>query len=240
MTTSSTSPVIAISGASAGIGLAIAEHFAALSWQVTIAARTHQDLVALEQRWPSDFPGSELHIKAVDLAQPQAAEQWAEAVLERFGRLDALVHNLGHFQPGTLLEGPVDQLTALINTNVLSAHYLTRAMLPLLEKGQRPCLLTVGSVATTDWPAPLAAYSISKYALEGWHRAMAKELKAKGVRCGLIRPGATYTRSWDGVDVDPQTLLSAQEVAQFAAQIILASPGTQMDELTIRPVDDTA
>ncbi len=235
MTTPSSVPVIAISGASAGIGLAIAEDFAALSWNVSISARTQDDLLNLEKRWATDYPESQLHTIALDLAQPTAAEMWAEAIQKRFGRLDVLVHNLGQFQPGTLLGGEVEQLTNLMNTNVLSAHYLTRALLPFLETAENAHLITIGSVATTDWPAPLAAYSISKYALEGWHRAMQKELSPYRVQTTLIRPGATYTRSWEGVEVDPKTLLQPAQIARLVTQTVLGSTGAHLDEITIRP-----
>ena len=235
MTTPSSVPVIAISGASAGIGLAIAEHFAAQSWHVSISSRTQDDLLNLEKRWATDYPESQLHTISLDMAQPAAAEVWAEAIQERFGRLDVLVHNLGQFQPGTLLGGEVEQLTNLINTNLLSAHYLTRAMLPFLKQAETANMITIGSVATTDWPAPLAAYSISKYALEGWHRAIQKELLQYRVQTTLIRPGATYTRSWEGVEVDPKTLLQPAQIARLVTQTVLGSAAAHLDEITIRP-----
>lgn len=235
LSTPSPSPVIAISGASAGIGLAIAKHFAQLSWNVSITARTATDLQSLEQKWAADFPNSTLHTIALDLAEPQAALQWAEALTDEFGRLDVLVHNLGQFQAGTLLDGPTDQLAHLLQTNVLSAHHITREMLALLQSAARPFMITIGSVATTDWPPPLAAYSISKFAQEGWHRELSKELKPLGIRSGLIRPGATHTRSWDGIEVDPSTLLRPETVAEFVAQIVFSKEDAHVEEITIRP-----
>ncbi len=181
---------IAISGASAGIGLAIAEHFAREGWWVSIAARNSEDLTALRERWKDEFPNSELRTVAMDLSEKGAAKVWATYLADVFRGLDVLVHNLGKFEPGTLLEGNDDQLADLLNTNLVGAHQLTRAMLPLLQQSEAGQMVTIGSVSTTDWPADLATYTISKYAQEGWHRQISKELRTHNIGTTLIRPGA--------------------------------------------------
>lgn len=235
MAINASSPTIAISGASAGIGLACAQYFAHKGWNVAIAARSEKDLHALAKRWLVDFPDSELHTYAADLSEKLACQAWATGLSQKLAKLDVLVHNLGRFEPGTLLGGAEDQLDDLLATNVLSAHHLTRALLPLMQKANSARIVTIGSVGTTDWPEPLAAYSISKYALEGWHRQISKELLPLGIRTSLIRPGATHTRSWDGVDVDPNTLLKAEQVAKLVGRVVLSAPEEQLEEITIRP-----
>ncbi|MEL6972328.1 MAG: SDR family oxidoreductase [Bacteroidota bacterium] len=229
-------PAIAISGASAGIGLAIAEHFARQGWWVSIAARSEEDLTALRERWQEEFPNSLLRTVALDLSEPGAAKAWAAYLADFFfGKLDVLVHNLGQFAPGTLLGGGDNQLAHFFATNIMSAHRLTRAMLPLLLESDAAQMITIGSVSTTDWPADLAAYTLSKYAQEGWHRQISKELKVHHIRTTLIRPGATYTRSWDGIDVDPTTLLQAETVAAVVGQAVFSSSEAHLEELSIRP-----
>ena len=226
---------IAISGASAGIGLAIAERFAREGWSVSIAARNEDDLQRLRERWPKEFPNSQLRTVSLDLSERAAPAAWASFLADAFHKLDVLVHNLGRFEPGMLLDGADNQLTELMTTNVLSAHRLTRAMLPLLQKSSAGQMITIGSVGTTDWAPGLAAYNLSKYAMEGWHRQMSKELQALHIRTTLIRPGATYTRSWDGVEVDPSTLLQPEQVAATVSQAVLLAQDQHLEELTIRP-----
>lgn len=82
----------------------------------------------------------------------------------------------------------------------------------------------------------MAAYALSKYALEGWHRAIAPELAAAGIRMTLIRPGATFTHSWAGVPVDPNTLLHPEQVAQWVLRAATASDGETLEEICVRPV----
>lgn len=232
--TSTNHQVIAISGGSRGIGLAIAKQFAEKGWKVAIAARSAAALAQLQQEWQAN-DWRPLLIFAGDLSQAEDCAKWGQYLQQHCTQLTALIHNLGAFAPGSLLQGPVDQLERLLATNVLSAHYLTRACLPLLEKAALANILTIGSVASTDWPMELAAYALSKHALEAWHRQLAKELAGTNIRTSLLRPGATFTSSWDGVDIDPTLLLNADRVAAVAAQLILLPSNEQLEEVCLRP-----
>lgn len=232
--TSTDHQVIAISGGSRGIGLAIAKQLAEKGWQVAIAARSAIELAQLQQDWQAnEWPP--LLVFAGDLSQAEDCAKWGQYLQQHCTQIAALVHNLGAFAPGTLLEGPVDQLEHFLATNVLSAHYLTRACLPLLEKAALANILTIGSVASTDWPMDLAAYALSKHALEAWHRQLAKELAGTNIRTSLLRPGATFTSSWDGVDIDPALLLSSDRVAALATQMILSPANEHLEEVCLRP-----
>jgi short-subunit dehydrogenase len=226
--------VIAISGASRGIGLAIAKQFAEKGWQVAIAARSADALAQLQKEWKNNqWPP--LLIFVGDLSKAEDCQKWGANLQENGSALAALVNNLGAFAPGSLLEGSVDQLEHFLTTNLLSSHYLTRACLPLLSKAPLANILTIGSVATTDWPTALAAYALSKHALEAWHRQLTKELSGTNIRTSLLRPGATFTSSWDGVDIDPALLLSADRVAAVATQMILSPANEHLEEVCLRP-----
>lgn len=227
--------VIAISGGSRGIGLAIAKRFAEEGWEVAIAARSEAALHKIQEEWESDYPDSSLLVFAADLSDAAGCQAWGAYLLKHCPQLDALVHNLGTFAPGTLLNGPPEQLESFFAINVLSAHYLTRACFPLLQKARRANMVTIGSVATTDWPSDLAAYALSKHALEAWHRQLRKELAGGHIRTTLLRPGATFTSSWEGVDIDPALLLSAERVAALAARVILLPEDEEVEEIYLRP-----
>lgn len=226
---------IVVSGAGRGIGRAIAQVFGTAGWTVFGSARTRADLDALQLFWQEKACAGELHLFATDLSNAAGCTAWAEAIEAKTSSLTALVNNVGQFAPGTLLEGPTDQLEKFMQINLMSAHYLSRALLPLLKTDKKTYLLTIGSVATTDWPAPMASYALSKYALEGWHRLMQQELAATQISCTLLRPGATYTSSWDGVDVDPSTLLDPQQIAQLVLRKLTIDAELEIKELTIRP-----
>ena len=226
---------IVISGIGRGIGRAIAEAFGQAGWTVFGAARTRNDLENLQAYWQSHAFVGELYLFTADLSTPEGCQQWAASILATVDHLDAVINNVGAFAPGTLLDSSDDQLAYFLQANVLSAHYLSRALLPLLKAGKSAHLLTIGSVATTDWPAAMANYAISKYTLEAWHRALSRELADTVVKCTLLRPGATYTSSWDGVDVDPETLLAPEQIAQLVLRRLTVDAALQIEEITIRP-----
>ncbi|PSR13123.1 MAG: hypothetical protein DA408_09295 [Bacteroidetes bacterium] len=227
-------PAIAISGGSRGIGRAIAEVFGQQGYTVFVAARTPAQLQALAAGWPATCPTSRLVTFCADLATEAGCLAWAAHIDSQVSSLQVLVHNLGQFAPGDLLTGPPPQLAHFFATNVFSAHYLTQALLGRLREARPGHLVTIGSVATTDWPAPLHAYALSKYALEAWHRGVRKELAGTAVKTTLVRPGATLTSSWDGIAVDPATLLTPERVAQVVAQVVAATE--DFEEITVRPL----
>lgn len=204
---------IAISGASRGIGLSIAKLFAAYNWTVFTAARKKRDLDQMQADWKRNFPESNLHCTVADLSTPEGCELFASNIKPHTDQLAVLVNNVGQFVPGTLLDGPNNQLDHFFKTNVLSAHYLTRALSSLLYKTPQSCLFTIGSIGVTEWPQHMASYALSKAALHAWHRGVRLELSEKGVNTCLIIPGGTYTSSWDSVDIDPNELLKPEEVA---------------------------
>lgn len=204
---------IAISGASSGIGLSIAQLFARHHWSVFVAARQKTALDQMQLIWKKKFPESTLHCTVADLSTQEGCILFASNIKKHSPQLNILVNNVGQFSSGTLLGGATDQLEHFLRTNLLSAHFLTRALSPLLLKTPQSCLFTIGSIAAIAWPEEMATYALSKAALHAWHRGVRLELKKTEVNTCLIIPGGTYTSSWDGVDIDPDELLKPQEVA---------------------------
>lgn len=204
---------IAISGASRGIGLSIAKIFAHNGWTVFTAARKKVDLNRMQVYWEKHFPDNKLHCTIADLSTKEGCVLFASNIKTHTDQLSILVNNVGQFSPGTLLDGPINQLDQFLQTNVLSAHYLTRALSSLLYQTPQSCLFTIGSIAATAWPEHMATYALSKAALHAWHKGIQIELKEKNVASCLIIPGGTYTSSWAGIDIDPNELLSPEEVA---------------------------
>lgn len=226
---------IAISGVGRGIGRAIALAFGHAGWVVFGAARSEEDLERLQTHWQAEAYTAPLHLYVADLGTANGCAAWGQAIGAMTNQLDALVNNVGQFGPGTLLDGPDGQLERFLRVNMLSAHYLCRALLPLLKVNTSAFLLTIGSVATTDWPPPMAAYALSKYALEGWHKTIRQELADTNIRCTLLRPGATFTSSWDGIAVDPSTLLAPEQIANLILRRLTDHAQEDIEEITIRP-----
>jgi|APTNR8051073442_1049403.scaffolds.fasta_scaffold01809_11 short-subunit dehydrogenase len=210
-------PCIAITGGARGIGLAIAKKFAAEGFDAAVAARSAADLDAMQQYWRLHFPGQALHTLPADLAQPDGVAQFARLLQQDDCIPSVLVHNVGAFAPGGL-DAPPDQLEQFLAINLLAADRLTRHVLPLMRAAGCGHIITIGSVAVYDFPPGVDNYTISKYALAGWHRGLEQQLAHSPLLTTIIHPGATYTSSWEGSGVDPATLLSADAVAEAAWQ----------------------
>ncbi|MEZ4983817.1 MAG: SDR family oxidoreductase [Saprospiraceae bacterium] len=227
---------VAISGGTKGIGRATAALFAEKGWQVAVCARHQDDLAAMQQHWALHYPSSHLYTHVTDLSTPEGCYSWAQTLQHNLPPLDALVLNAGTFAPGTLMEGNDQQLQDFLSLNLMAPHYLTREVSSQWRQQKRAGhLVTISSIAATDWPEMMTAYALSKYALEGWHEAVSRELQPHGIRTTLIRPGGTYTSSWDGVDVDPATLLSPEQVAQWVWQAVALANTQAIEHITLRP-----
>jgi short-subunit dehydrogenase len=172
---------------------------------------------------------------AADLSTAAGCHAFAQQLEQAGWSVHVLVNNLGTFMPGTLLDGEEEQLEAFLRVNLLSAHYLSRAILPAMRERRRAHLFTIGSVAVYDRPAPMAAYMLSKQTLHAWHQALRGELQGADIRTTLIVPGATYTSSWDGIEVDPKTLLAPETVAEAVWQTWNQNLQQDTEEVILRP-----
>lgn len=221
---------VLITGATRGIGRATAEAFATAGHTVIALARTDADLRAMREQWLQVFPDRALRTLAVDLADPAGRDELA-GQLALLPQPDTVVANAGSFYPLPLL-AERDRLAELMQLNFWAPHQLARQLLPrMIERGSGHWI-TVGSVATRDDTAGIGQYAVSKYALEGLHRALEQEVRDRGVRFTLVVPGATQTSSWDGADFLPERMLPAEAVARA---ILSAGENPTLREVIIRP-----
>jgi short-subunit dehydrogenase len=223
---------IAISGGSRGIGRAVAEKFAAHGFTIAVAARGSEELVQLQAYWRLHFPQSRLLVWAADLSTEAGVATFADGIGEALGSSGLLLHNVGSFAVGGIDEAG-DPLAALLALNVLAADRLTRRLLPGMRQAGSGHIMTIGSVAVLDMPVGVENYTISKYALQAWHHTLERQLAGTPIRTTLLQPGATYTSSWEGEEVDPAHLLSPRQVAEAVWQAWQA--GGSLRELVLRP-----
>lgn len=225
---------IIITGASRGIGRATAERFAAAGWAVATASRSEARLVEMRAHWRDRFPQSPLLALPADLSTGRGRESFLTTVARHWPRVDILVNNIGAYQPATLLDAP-DYLPSLLELNLLAAYACCRTFLPGMRKQGYGHVVTVGSVATRDFPVPAGQYSVSKYALEGLHRALEAELRGSGLRTTLLVPGATHTASWAEEEVSGEALLSPETIAAVIWRSCTQAGKVWTREIVIRP-----
>ncbi len=201
---------VLVTGASSGIGAALAPMLAARGATVGIAARRTDRLTdvleacRLRGRGAADGGGDGAGAAAgghrmwtVDLSGPNAAARLATEALDAFGHLDAVVNNAGRPMRRSVRRLSVDDVDEVMRTNFLSPVALSLTVLPRMLERDAGVLLNVSSLAGRLGVANEAAYAASKFALSGWSEAMALDLWSTGVDVRLVLPGAIATEIWD-------------------------------------------
>src|SRR5436309_2853763 len=174
--------VALVTGASRGIGAAIARTLAEAGAQVAVASRS------------GDNPGVEGALaQACDVRDPASLEAMVTATVSRFGQLDILVVNAGVGAYGPFLDRPAADLEEMIEVNVKGALYAVRAALPELLKSDAADIVTIASEAGRRGLPNEVAYCASKFAQVGMTSALDHELRERGVRCTSVCPGGVAT-----------------------------------------------
>jgi NADP-dependent 3-hydroxy acid dehydrogenase YdfG len=222
-------PVLAITGASTGIGAATARHAVEAGWQVVLGARSEDKLAALAEELGGEQRALPVRCDVTDWDDQQA---FVQSALERFGGLDAIFANAGFGAKRGFLEESVEHWKAMIDTNVYGCALTIRAALPhFREHGRGHFLLTSSVAGRLNLPGSL--YSATKHAVTAMGHSLRAELEDSGIRVTLIEPGMVATPFFDN---PPSRALDADDVAR-AVIYALEQPATvEINEILIRPV----
>ncbi len=226
---------IVISGASKGIGYAIAEVFAAQGNTLFICARNAAPLAAAAKVLEQAYPQSAIHTYTADLSVAAEAVAFGEWVLSAAGHADVLVNNAGYFLPGSIHNEPAGTLEAMLAGNLYSAYHLTRTLVPSMIKQNSGHIFTMCSVASLHAYANGGSYSISKFALAGFSKNLREELKSHNIKVTAVYPGAVYTASWEGSGVAAERIMEAADVAKMVLAASQLSPQAVIEDIVLRP-----
>jgi short-subunit dehydrogenase len=229
-------PYIVITGATQGIGKAIAQKFLAEGFDIAICARTKKDLDLVMDEWREQYPQSTILGMPADLSVKKEAQQFAERVSHHFSQVDVLVNNAGAFFPGKLADEPEGHLEKLMEINLYSAYYLTRSLLPAMKKARTGHIFNISSVAGMRAYENGGAYSITKYALLGFSDNLRMELMDDHIKVTALMPGATWSRSWEGSGLDATRLMLPEDIANMVWASSQLSPSANVDHIVIRPL----
>ena len=226
-------PLVLITGASQGIGAATARAFAERGGRLVLVSRSAEKLEAVAAACRER--GAEAEVVPCDVTDDAAVADMGRDVAGRLGVPDVVVNNAGHFEPGGFLDTSPETFRAQFEVNAVSAFLVTRAFLPAMLARGSGRVLMMGSVASVKGYPGGAAYGAAKHALIGLARALREETRGTGVGVTTLLPGATLTPSWDGVDVEPDRLMPAEDVARVAVEVAALSPRSVVEEVLIRP-----
>ena len=225
---------VLITGASRGIGRAIALYFAERKFDVAVCARnkTHLDELVFEIK---QFDVSVI-AEICDASKPEDVKTFCSNVLSQWKQIDILVNNAGTYLPGKVTEEEDGTLEKLIETNLYSAYYFSKNIAPSMVASKSGYIFNIASVAGLKAYPNGGAYSISKFAMIGLSKALREELKNHNIRVTNISPGAVLTDSWAGVDLPENLFIAASDIAKIIFDLYHLSPQTNVEDLVVRPI----
>jgi short-subunit dehydrogenase len=226
---------VVITGASRGIGKAIAETFASQGHHLFLCSRNEVGLYKTAEELITKYPNSRIKGKARDLAKKEEAENFGQWILDNGVTIDVLVNNAGNFEPGSVYNEPDGLLQEMIEVNLYSAYHLTRKLIATMMKQKSGHIFNMCSVASLAAYANGGAYSISKYALLGFSKNLREEMKPHGIKVTAVVPGAVLTDSWADFDNSNQRIMEANDIAKMVYTAAQLSPAACVEEIIVRP-----
>lgn len=227
---------VLITGASRGIGKAIAEIFAANGHHLLLSSRNEKVLTETAKEISARYPDVTVHHRAFDLSQKEHALMLATWVEDLGITPDILVNNAGSFEPGSVYNEAEGVLERQMAINLYSAYHLTRAVLPaMMQNGQGRHIFNMCSIASLKAYSNGGAYSISKFALYGFSKNLREEMKPYGIKVTAVMPGATLTDSWEGFDNSSKRIMEASDIAQLVYAASQLSVQACVEEIVVRP-----
>jgi NAD(P)-dependent dehydrogenase (short-subunit alcohol dehydrogenase family) len=223
--------VAVVTGASRGIGAAVAFRFAA---DGAIVVRMARSLKASRGPTTLDLP--------CDLSREQDVERAAGDALSAFGAPDILVSNAGAFMLASLESTTPAEFDRQWAVNARAPFLVARAFLPAMREAGRGRHIAIGSVSDHRAFPDNAAYASSKFALRGLHEVLREEFRGSGVTCTLISPGPTDTAAWDAVNPDERPgfiprrgMLRPDDVAEAVYYVAASPPRIDIDWIRLGP-----
>lgn len=226
---------VVVSGGTKGIGRAILMRFAEEGFNLITCARNQDDLRELKSSILDNSPQVQIEIFKADVGKAEEVKAFVDFILGLEVEVEVLVNNAGLFLPGSIHDEPEGNLSFMLETNLMSAYYLTRGLIHAMKERKQGHVFFISSTAGIMAYANGGSYSVSKHAMQGLAKAIREEMKQHGVRVTTLMPGATYTSSWEGSGMDEARFMKSEDIAELVYNAFALSNRTVVEEILVRP-----
>jgi len=227
---------VIITGATQGMGKAIAVAFARKSFNLAICSRKITELEQLKSELLQINNSIKVMAKQADCSIKQEVLDFAGYAEQELGFINVIVNNVGMYIPSSILDDDDDAFGKLINTNLMPAYQLYRYFGKTLMSARQGHIFNICSSASVNPVVEAGTYSVTKFALLGLNKVMRLEMQPYGVKVTAVIPGSTLTSSWDGVEVDSEKFIMPEDIASAIINAYNMSAGANVEEITIKPV----
>jgi NAD(P)-dependent dehydrogenase (short-subunit alcohol dehydrogenase family) len=225
--------VALVTGASRGIGLAVARRLAQIGASVAICAR---DAKRLEDTARSlEAEGNKVFAGVADVSSPAEVESIVKGTERSLGPIEILVNNAGIGWFGPVQEASEANWDSVLDTNLKSVFLLSKAVAPGMIQRKWGHIINIASLAGKNAFAGGGIYCASKWGLLGLTQCMAEDLRAHGIRVSAVCPGSVATDFSPHAGKDPRKMLQPEDVAHAVEAIVLQEPQSFISEISMRP-----
>lgn len=226
--------VAIITGASRGIGRAIAVELGGAGCAVALAARGEARLREVADELARQ--GAECLVLPADLSRDSDIERLVEATLKRWGTIDYLINNAGWGKKAPIVKARVEDWDETFKVNVRAPMILTKLVLPTLIAKNGGAIVNIGSISAKMGQANVAAYSASKFGVLGFTQSLFEEVREHGIKVCAIHPGYVDTPLIPrGAKIDRRKMIRPEDIARAVVYVLTSAPTCCPVEITIRP-----
>lgn len=225
-----------ITGATKGIGRALAQQFAQANCNLAVCARNKTDLVQLKTELEQHFPAIQVLYKATDIGNKADVLAFADMVNKECGTIDVLLNNAGLFLTNPVLREPDGLLEQMMAVNLYGPYHLTRALLPKMMAQKSGHIFNICSIASIKGFPDCASYTASKHALYGFSKTLREEMKSHNIKVTNVLPGAVYTASWESSDVNSGRIMPPEDIAKTVYATYQLTGRTVVEDIILRPL----
>ncbi len=221
-----------VTGASRGIGYAIAAELAMQGYSLGITARTKADIEKAAAKLRKKFKGVNIIPCDFDAADTGKAEEFIKSVSRELGNISVLVNNAGSYHTGTS-EMEIDELKRLLEVNYLAAAGFTKAVLPSMKKNRGGYIFNIASICGVQAFPDVGGYSASKFALVGYSEALAQEVAGFGIKVTALCPSWVNTRNAERSSLNPGEMIQPHDIALTVRYLLSLGKSALVREIVI-------